>query len=83
MALGYLLDNNKLNSPTLPFEPFWLISQNEFRRQMPNFRVHGHKYAKYATLNATVMYVRMATWPIASRDVVGTRVPRLFTVVCR
>ena len=26
------------------------------------------------------MYVRMATWPIASRDVAGTPVPRLFPV---
>ena len=28
------------------------------------------------------MYVCMATWPIASRDVAGTPVPRLFPVAC-
>ena len=28
------------------------------------------------------MYVRMATWPITSRDTAGTPVPCLFTVAC-
>ena len=49
-------------------------------------RHSDQKYAKYTTqcerYRPTVMYVRMATWPIASRDVAGTPVPRLFTVAC-
>ena len=43
-ALGYLLDNISYKKKFRQHFPFW---QNEFRRQMPNFRVHGHNYLLY------------------------------------